>query len=197
MKIGIIGAGAIGLAFAKQAAAAGYEVILSNSRGPATLAETAKILGNNVKAGTVEEAAAAEVVFASLQWQHLQAVLSGIKWNGQIIIDPTNPVLPGFILAELNGLTSSEVVASWAKGAHLVKAFNTLTPKTLSANPRENGGRRVIFLSGNDEAAKLTVEKIIDKMGFAGVDLGRLDEGGKLQQFPGGSLPTLNLLKVG
>jgi predicted dinucleotide-binding enzyme len=197
MKIGIIGAGSIGMAFAKQVVKAGYEVILSNSRGPESLAGAVKQLGGNVKAGTVNEAAAADVVFVSLQWQHLKQIISGIKWNGQIIIDPTNPILPGFKLADLNGKTSSEVVASWAKGATIVKAFNTLTPPVLGSNPKEHGGSRVIFYSGNDESAKEVVAGILDRLGFAGIDLGRLDEGGKLQQFPGGSIPTLNLLKIG
>lgn len=196
MKIGIIGAGAIGMAFAKQATKAGYEVILSNSRGPTSLADAVKALGSHATAGTVQDAAATEVVFISLQWQHLQAVLTSLPWNGQVIIDSTNPILPGFKPAGLNGQTSSEVVASWAKGAVLVKAFNTLPPSTLSANAKEQGGSRVIFYSGNDDGAKETINRIISKMGFAGVDLGRLDEGGKLQQFPGGSLPALNLLKI-
>jgi predicted dinucleotide-binding enzyme len=196
MKIGIIGAGAIGMAFAKQVAKAGYEVILSNSRGPESLQSEVQQLGGKTKAGTVNEAAAADVVFVSLQWQHLKELLSGIKWNGQIIIDPTNPILPGFVLADLNGKTSSEVVASWAKGAHLVKAFNTLPPPVLGANPKEHGGSRVIFYSGNEQAPKDKVAALITKLGFAGVDLGRLDEGGKMQQFPGGSIPTLNLVKI-
>lgn len=89
------------------------------------------------------------------------------------------------------------MVASLVPGAQLVKAFNTLTPAVLAANPREAGGQRVIFYSGNNTAAKATVAGILQQMGFAGVDLGLLQEGGKLQQFPGGPLPTLNLLKVG
>lgn len=196
MKIGIIGAGAIGMAFAKQVAKAGYDIILSNSRGPESLATAVKQLGGNTKAGTVQEAANADVVFVSLQWQHLEHVLTSIKWNGQIIIDPTNPILPGFKLAPLNGKTSSEVLASWAKGAIVVKAFNTLPPPVLSADPKVQNGHRVIFYSGNDESAKERVAGILTRIGFAGVDLGTLEEGGKLQQFPGGPLPTLNLIKI-
>ncbi len=145
----------------------------------------------------MSEAAAAEVVFLSVQWQHVQPVLSGIHWNGQVIIDTTNPILPGFTLAELNGKTSSELVASWANGAAVVKGFNTLTPTILGADPQDKGGKRVIFYSGNSETAKQKVAAIISKIGFAGIDLGRIDEGGKLQQFPGGPLPALNLVRVG
>ncbi|MDM8176905.1 NADPH-dependent F420 reductase [Olivibacter sp. 47] len=196
MKIGILGAGAIGMAFAKQVTKAGYDVLISNSRGPASLKEVVKTLGDNATAATVDEVVATDVVFVGLQWQHLQSVLSGIKWNGQVLIDPTNPILPGFRLADLGGKTSSEMVASWANGATVVKAFNTLTPAVPAADPHEKGGNRVIFYSGNSESAKETVSGIIEKIGFAGVGLGRLDEGGKLQQFPGGPLPTLNLIKI-
>lgn len=196
MKIGIIGAGAIGTAFAKQVAAAGYEVVISNSRGAETLKEKVKQIGGNTTAGSVQEAVQSDVVFLALQWQHLQQVLSTVSFEGKIVIDPANPVLPGFVLAELGGKTSSEVVSEWAKGAKLVKAFNTLTPQILAENPQTNSGNRVIFYSGNDDDAKDILTSILNRIGFAGIDLGRLNEGGKLQQFPGGALPTLNLIKL-
>jgi predicted dinucleotide-binding enzyme len=198
VKIGIIGAGAIGRAFAVQAVRAGYEVVLSNRRGPASLAPLVSQLGGRARAGTVAEAAQAEVVFLALPWEQVAPVTASIaSWAGRVVIDPTNPILlPGFRLAELGGRPSSEVVASLVPGARVVKAFNTLTPAVLAANPREAGGQRVIFYSGNDSAAKATVAGLLQQMGFAGVDLGLLQEGGKLQQFPGGPLPTLNLLKV-
>jgi predicted dinucleotide-binding enzyme len=114
------------------------------------------------------------------------------------LIDATNPVLqPGFRLAELNGSTSSEIVASLAPGARVVKTGNTLLRTVLAADPREAGGHRVLFMSGNDAAAKAVVSGILEKAGFAVIDLGGLASGGRLQQFPGGPLPTLNLIKLG
>lgn len=197
MKIGIIGAGAIGQAFAKHVAKAGYDVLISNSRGPASLSELVKNLGGNVSAVTVQEAADADVVFLALKWEHIQNVAATIpSWEGKIVIDPTNPILPGFVIADLGGKPSSEVVSSWLPGAKLVKAFNTFTPAMLAADPKEAGGSRVIFFSGNDDTAKAIVSGIIHTIGFAGIDLGRLDEGGKLQQFPSGVLPALNLIKL-
>jgi len=198
MKIGIIGTGAIGQAFAKQAAKAGYELIISNSQGPESLKETAKAIGGKTTAGTVKEAGEADVIFLAVPWKHLEAAISGVKnWKGKIVIDPTNPIItPGFHLADLKGLTSTEVVAGLVPGARVVKGFNTLQPPTLASDPRQGGGHRVIFYAGNDDDAKATVSGIIDRMGFAGIDLGRLDEGGKLSQFPGGPLPTLNLIKL-
>ena len=104
---------------------------------------------------------------------------------------------PGFRLAELGGSTSSEIVASLAPGARVVKAGNTLLRAVLAADPREAGGRRVLFMSGDDAAAKDEVAGMLGKVGFATIDLGDLVSGGRLQQFPGGPLPTLNLIKLG
>jgi len=197
MNIGIIGAGGIGQAFAAHVARAGYEVIVSNSRDPESLAGLVRQLGPRAKAGTRQEAARADVVVA-VQWEHLRAALSDLPaWNGRILIDATNPVLePGFRLAELNGSTSSEIVASMAPGARVVKVANTLLRAALAADPKQAGGRRVLFMSGDDAAAKADVSGILDKVGFATIDLGGLASGGRLQQFPGGPLPTLNLIKL-
>ena len=197
MNIGIIGAGGIGQAFAAHVARAGYEVIVSNSRDPESLAGLGRQLGPRAKAGTRQEAARADVVVA-VQWEHLRAALSDLPaWNGRILINATNPVLePGFRLAELNGSTSSEIVASMAPGARVVKVANTLLRAALAADPKQAGGRRVLFMSGDDAAAKADVSGILDKVGFATIDLGGLASGGRLQQFPGGPLPTLNLIKL-
>ena len=197
-SIGIIGAGGIGQAFAAHAAKAGFEVLVSNSRGPETLAELVRQLGRTARAVSRQEAARADVVFVSVPWKELQAALADLPpWDSRILIDATNPVIgPEFRLAELNGSTSSEVVASLAPGARVVKAVNTLPRALLAANPSQSGGRRVLFMSGNDPAAKTTVGSILDKLGFATIDLGPLASGGRLQQFPGGSLPTLNLIKL-
>jgi 8-hydroxy-5-deazaflavin:NADPH oxidoreductase len=196
MKIGIIGAGAIGSTLAKHVTAAGYEVVISNSRGADTLKEKIKQIGGNIIAGSVQEAAEADVVFLAVRWEHVQEVLSTISLKDKIVVDVTNSDLPEFVLAESGSKTSSEVVSQWAKGAKVVKAFNTLYAKVLAENPQVGGGKRVIFYSGNNDDAKDVVSGILNRIGFAGVDLGSLDEGGKLQRFPGGPLPTLNLVKL-
>ncbi|HET9396296.1 MAG TPA: hypothetical protein VFO36_09590 [Nitrospiraceae bacterium] len=82
-------------------------------------------------------------------------------------------------------------------GAKVVKAFNHLQPHLVAGDPRAEGGKRVLFYSGDDLHAKAEVGALIERLGFFGIDLGSLAVGGKLVQFPGGPLPTLNLVKFG
>jgi predicted dinucleotide-binding enzyme len=200
MKIGIIGAGGIAQAVARQGLGAGYEVILSNSRGPESLKAVVQTLGAGAAAGSVRDAAQADLVVLAVQWPNVAKALAGLpNWEGRTLIDATNPTAgpPDFKLADLGGKTSSQVVASLAPGARVVKAFNTLTVANLSADPRKAGGRRVLFMSGDDASAKKEVATVLDRIGFATIDLGSLAIGGALQQFPGGPLPVHNLIKLG
>jgi predicted dinucleotide-binding enzyme len=198
MNVGIIGAGGIGQAFAKHVAQAGYEVLLSNSRGPESLADAVEQLGGNTKAVTQAEAAQADIVFVAIPWDKLSGALASLpSMAGRIVIDATNPILPGFKTAELHGKFSSQLVAEQLPGAKVVKAFNTLFTAILGSDPNEAGGHRVIFYSGDDADAKATVAELITKIGFAGVDLGTLADGSKLQSFPGGTVTGLNLIKLG
>lgn len=75
----------------------------------------------------------------AVPWKQLKEAVSAVSsWQGRIVIDPTNPVImPGFQLPDLDGKMSGEVVAELVPGAHLVKAFNTLTPDLLAADPHE------------------------------------------------------------
>ncbi|MGE3651422.1 MAG: NADPH-dependent F420 reductase [Reyranellaceae bacterium] len=199
MTIGIIGSGAIGTAFARSLARAGIEATISNSRGPDSLKELVRELGPSIKAGTREEAARADMVFVAVNWSRLPAAVAGLpSWNGRIVIDANNPIeAPLFKPADLKGRVSSEVVAELLPGARVVKAFNHLRAEILAGDPRSNGGRRVLFYSGDDGAAKAEVAALIERIGFIGIDLGSIAIGGKLAQFPGGPLPNLNLIKVG
>jgi predicted dinucleotide-binding enzyme len=199
MTIGIIGSGAIGTAFARTLARSGIEAIISNSRGPDSLKELIRKLGPSIQAGTREVAARADIVFVAVNWTKLPAALAGLpEWSGRILIDANNPIeAPLFKPVDLNGRASSEVVAGLAPGARVVKAFNHLRAQVLAEDPRSDGGRRVLFYSGNDSAAKAKVAALIEQIGFVGIDLGSLDVGGRLAQFPGGPLPNQNLVKVG
>lgn len=199
MTIGIIGSGAIGTAFARTLARGGIEATISNSRGPDSLEQLTSELGPLIQAGTREQAARADIVFVAVNWTKLPAALGGpADWGGRIVIDANNPIeAPLFKPVDLKGRVSSEVVADLVTGARVVKAFNHLRAEVLADDPRADGGRRVLFYSGNDKAAKAEVAALIDRIGFFGIDLGSLAVGGKLAQFPGGPLPNQNLVKVG
>ena len=200
--VGIVGAGSIGRAMARHFLNAGCRVLLSNSRGPESLAATIAELGGHesgATAGTVEEALAADIVVLSVTWQHLKPVLaSAPAWNGRIVIDATNPIInPGFKIADLGGRSSSEAVAGLVPGARLVKAGNTFAAAVLAQSPLLDIGRRVMFLCGDDVEARKTVGALMDAAGFAVIDLGTLASGARLMQFPGGPLPGVDLVRPG
>lgn len=199
MKIAIIGAGAIGSAIARSLARAGIDASIANRRGPASLAQLEQETRGRIRAVTVSEAARADIVFLAVNWSRLAEALDGLgPWDGRILVDANNPIqAPDFVPFDLGGSTSSEVVAGLAPGARVVKAFNHLPAALLEADPQAGGGRRVLFLAGDDAQAKAAVADLIQRLGFAGIDLGGLVEGGRLTQFPGGPLPALNLLKLG
>ena len=93
MTVGIIGAGALGTSVARALGAANVPTIISNSRGPETLADLARDLGSSVTAGTTEEAAQADIVIVAVRWVDVENVLSPLSaWNNRIVIDATNRV---------------------------------------------------------------------------------------------------------
>ncbi|WP_439566887.1 NADPH-dependent F420 reductase [Sphingopyxis sp.] len=199
MSIGIIGSGAIGTAIATILTRAGMGAVIANSRGPASLASLTADLGPSLRAVTVAEAAAQDIVFVAVPWTKLPSALAGLPdFASRIVIDANNPIeAPLFKPANLGGRLSSEIVADLVPGARLVKAFNHLTAPLLATDPRAESGQRVLFLSGDDDAAKAEVAAIIARLGFFAIDLGALAVGGRLTQFPGGPLPALNLVKFG
>jgi 8-hydroxy-5-deazaflavin:NADPH oxidoreductase len=198
MTIGILGAGAIGTAFARRLAHSDVPAILANSRGPESLTDLVRDIGGSVRAGTRDEAAKQDLVFVAVNWSKLPAALAGLPdFGGRIVIDANNPIEPPtFAPLDLHGRSSTEVVAAYLPGARVVKAFNHLPAKLLAEDPRASGGRRVLFFAGPDAAARSEVAKLIETLGFFGIDLGRIDEGGKAMNIPGGALPSQNLIRL-
>jgi len=190
-SVGIIGAGRIGQAMARTALRAGRSVTIANSRGPESLASVVSALGDGVSAVTVQEAATAGIVVIGVPWPRVQQALEGLEWSGQIVIDATNDFAPN----DLNGKTSSEVVAGLVRGARVVKAANTLGAAVLGSDPHEGGGQRVIFLSGDDGDAKAEVISLFEDAGFFAIDLGALVTGGAMQQL-GAPLSGVNLIRL-
>jgi predicted dinucleotide-binding enzyme len=214
MTIGIIGSGALGSNAARAFTRKGLSVIVSNSRGPASLANLIEELGPNASAGSIAEAASADVVLVAVPWVHIADALRGLPaWNGRIVVDgtnavefldpnspdandPTNPLAAyGIKAIDLGNRHSSAVFREFVPGARVVKAFNHLDVRVL-VEPETAGGKRVLFYSGDDAAAKSDVRALIETAGFFPIDLGPLDLGGPLASLPFGSLATLNLIKV-
>jgi hypothetical protein len=182
MNIGIIGAGRIGQAVATRLVTAGHHVMLSNSRGPETLAELEQSLGQEAVAGTVEDAARfGEVVVVAIPLARIDT-LPAAALDGKVVIDANNyyPQRDGQI-AELDSgeLGSSELLARTLPGARVVKAFNTIHYQRLvsEARPHDTPGRLAIPLAGDDAATKELVSSLIDDMGFDPVDAGNLAAG--------------------
>jgi 8-hydroxy-5-deazaflavin:NADPH oxidoreductase len=190
-NVGIIGAGRIGLVMARIASRAGRQVVIANRRGPESLTAVVQDLGDGVSAGTVKEAAAADIVVLAVMWPDVPQAVEGLAWEGRILIDPTNDFDP----SDLDGRTSSEVVADLVAPARLVKAGNTFGAAVLGSDPHQAGGQRVIFLSGDDADAKKEVAALFDQAGFFVIDLGGLREGGRVQQV-GAPLAGHNLIRL-
>ncbi len=189
--VGIIGAGRLGQAMARVAIRAGRSVVLSNSQGPESLTSIVAALGESVTARTVDEAALAGLVVLAVPWGQVPAAVQDLDWNSQIVIDATND----WAAEDLNGRTSSELVADLVAGARVVKAANTLGAEVLGSDPHDSGGRRVIFVSGDDAGAKADVVALFEDAGFAVIDLGALATGGELQQIHH-PLAGVNLIQV-
>jgi predicted dinucleotide-binding enzyme len=214
MGIGIIGSGGLGSNVARALAKKGLSATISNNRGPASLAPLVAELGPSIKAGTVAEAASADIVLVAVRWVDLEKALGNLPaWNGRIVIDGTNPVefldpnssdakdptnplaAYGIKAVDLGDQYSSEVFRNLVPGARVVKAFNHLDVNVLS-QPEVSGGQRVQFYSGDDVAAKAEVRKILEAIGYFPVDLGSLDVGGRLAQLPFGALSATNFIKI-
>jgi 8-hydroxy-5-deazaflavin:NADPH oxidoreductase len=189
--VGIIGAGRLGQAMARTALRAGRSVVIANSRGPESLTSVVSTLGKGVSAGTVDQAAAARIVIIAVPWDRVPGALRGLEWNDQIVIDATND----WSADDLNGRTSSELVADLVPAAPVVKAGNTLGADVLGSDPQEAGGRRVIFVSGDDADAKSAAASLFEDAGFAAIDLGNLATGGAMQQIHH-PLAGLNLIRL-
>ncbi|MGH8083229.1 MAG: NADPH-dependent F420 reductase [Lysobacter sp.] len=196
MNIGILGAGHIGSAIARTLARAGIAASIANRSGPASLQALVAELGPNITAATSQQVAQADLVFVAVNWSKLPAALKGLDLSGRIVVDANNPIeAPEFKPFELHGRTSSEVFADAVPGARVVKAMNHLLADVLGSDPRGAGGQRVLFLSGDDAAAKAEVAALFERTGYFAIDLGGLAEGGRLQQFPGGPLAIHHLVK--
>lgn len=186
MKIGIIGSGNVGGALGGRWAKLGHEVTFG-TRDPQGMEKqqlAAKASGKTRAASFADTARENDVLLLAIPWQVTQQVIQGLgDLHGKILIDATNPLLP-----DLSGLTlgtttsAAEHVAGWARGAKVVKAFNTVGANIME-NPAFEGHRPVMFYCGDDADAKQVVAKLISELVFEPVDAGPLAQARLLEPF--------------
>jgi 8-hydroxy-5-deazaflavin:NADPH oxidoreductase len=193
MKIGFLGAGKVTRAFGRHLINAGHTIVVSNSRGPSTLAAFVADLGPGAIAGTREQAAECDIAILATNWVNVPEALKGIDWRGRILIDATNAHMdpkPDISLAgvtrsraalKLTGSTSSELVAEMAVGARLVKSISNM-PMAWIQDFSPNKPPTVIFTSGDDTEAKQLVIDLVNSTGLVAIDLGSLAIGGAMHE---------------
>ncbi|HSW17586.1 MAG TPA: NADPH-dependent F420 reductase [Ramlibacter sp.] len=184
-KIGIIGAGFIARALAKNLLALGHEVMLSNSRGPQSLRSATAAL--RCKVGTAQEAAQfgdmVAVAIPMSAWRELPADALA----GKVVIDIMNhyPERDGSIEElEEGGLTTSQLIARQLPASRVVKAFNAIMANDLERNPRPAGSpdRRALPIAGDDAHAKAQVAALVEQIGFDMVDAGSLADSWRFER---------------
>lgn len=197
MKIGIIGAGQIGGTLTRRLTKLGHQVFVANSRGPETLAELARETG--AKPVSVREAAGAgEVVVVTIPEARVRDLpkdlFSGVPEHA-LVVDTGNyyPRQRDGRIDEIEaGMAESRWVANQL-GRPVVKAFNNIYARHLMemGKPKGSPGRIALPVAGDDEKAKAVVLRLIDELGFDGVDAGSLDESWRQQ--PGTPVYTADL----
>jgi predicted dinucleotide-binding enzyme len=185
--IGLIGAGHIGSQVARLAVKNGYDVAISNSRGPETLSDLVAELGPKARAATPLDAAqAGDIVVVTIPLKNYRSVPVE-PLAGKVVIDTNNyyPQRDGHI-PELDNesTTTSELLQAHLPKSKVVKAFNHIYASQLTTDgvPAGTKNRRALVIAGNDREAKATVTRLLDQFGFDTVDAGPLKEGWRIQR---------------
>ena len=186
MKIGIIGSGNVGGTLGKRWAHNGHQIVFS-SRHPQS-EEMKKLVaeaGANASAATIAETVKTnDLLLLATPWPATQDALKNAgNLAGKVLIDATNPLLPRLAGLEIGTTTSgAEQVASWAPGARVVKAFNTVGFNIME-NPNFAKSQPVLFYCGDDADAKQSVRQLISDLGFDTQDTGPLKQARLLEPF--------------
>lgn len=185
--LGIIGSGKIGSNVARAAIAAGYDVLISNSRGPDTLADLVEELGPRAQAAHAEQAAAdADLVLVAVPLSKIHDLpLDALA--GKVVMDANNyyPQRDGRIEAlDTNQATTSELLQDLLPSSRVVKAFNSIFAKEIPTDgmPPGSDNRRALPIAGEDPAAKALVASFLDALGYDVYDLGPLAESWRVER---------------
>ncbi|SFJ61910.1 hypothetical protein SAMN05216304_110118 [Bosea sp. OK403] len=186
MSYAIIGFGNIGKALAKAFARKGIEVSVATTRDPDSFAADAAAIGPTIIPKTLADAVKADIIFLAVRFASHPDVAKALPtWQGKTIVDVTNAY--GVPVEELVDQSSGKAVARAFTSARLVKGFNHLGAAVLNQDPAVHGGRRVVFLTSDDDGAASEIGALAEKLGFWPVNLGGLSEGGLLVQARGNS----------
>jgi predicted dinucleotide-binding enzyme len=184
MNIGIVGSGNIGSRLGRLWARAGHKILFSFSHDKQKLERLAQECGNGSRACTPYEAVSmSEIVLFSVPWTQVDEAYKQIgRFNGETVIDTTNPYIDGQMNVQQfdEKTSSSEEIARKLEGAKVIKAFNTLRAQTLWDR---SGQGLTIFYAGDHPLVKGKVAQLIEEAGFVPYDVGPLREGKK--QEPG------------
>jgi predicted dinucleotide-binding enzyme len=181
MSYAIIGFGKIGHALAKAFARKGLAVSVATTRDPSRFAADAAAIGPEVIPVTLADAVKADIIFLAVRFEAYPDVAKALPdWQGKTIVDVTNAY--GVPVEKLGGPSSAKLVAQAFPGGRSVKGFNHLVAGILEQDPAVHGGRRVVFLSSDDDTAATEVAALAETLGFAPINLGGLSEGGLLVQ---------------
>src|ERR1700692_4365437 len=185
MSYAIVGFGKIGQALAHAFARKNIDVTVASRRPPEALAPQARAIGPSVVAKSLRDALEADTIILAVPFaEHREVAKALPNWKGKTVIDAMNALVPP---EELDGLPSSAFAAKSFTGAKFVKGFNHLVAATLASDPIVEGGHRVVFLSSDDEDAMAPGAGLAQQLGFAPVELGKLNEGGALVHARGGT----------
>jgi len=185
MNIGIIGSGNVGGTLGTRWAQKGHQVVFG-SRDPqaADLQQLVAAAGKSARAAALSEAATSDVLLLAMPWPVVKDVLTGLgNLTNKVLIDATNPLLPDLSGLALGTTTSAaEQVAGWARGAKVVKAFNTVG-YNIMADTSFQGAKPLLFYCGDDAGAKKTVHQLAEELGFDAQDAGPLKQARLLEPF--------------
>jgi 8-hydroxy-5-deazaflavin:NADPH oxidoreductase len=175
--------GKIGQAVAHAFARKNINVTVASRRPPEVLAPQARAIGHTVIAKSLRDALDADTIILAVPFgEHREIAKALPGWKGKTVIDAMNALVPP---EELDGLPSSAFAAKSFTGAKFVKGFNHLPAATLATDPVLEGSHRVVFLSSDDEDTIAPVADLAKELGFAPVNLGKLNEGGALMHARG------------
>ena len=176
--IGILGAGRVGTAIARRALAAGYQVRVASSRAPSDIALVLQFVAPGaIPAATEDVIAQSDIIVLALPLSKYRT-LRPDAFDGKIVVDamnywaPTDGTLPEFEGAP----SSSALIADYLSGARLLRSFNHMGYHEIDGAARAAGDpdRRALAIAGDDAAARATLARVIDRMGFDPVDAGDL-----------------------